>query len=90
MMLKRSIPAQGTKEEKRGQTDQTQYDVYKAEIGLWQKSRETLMQNSGKAYALIISMYCSKMIQERVEELPDYETKRRGDPIELCCNRFKP
>ena len=46
--------------------------------------RETaLNSNLKKAYAMIFSTYCSKIIQNRIESHPDYESKICDDPIEL-------
>ena len=76
------LATNGTKEEK--EDKQTKLDmIFKGELGQWQKRKETLTLNAAEAYTLIISTYCSKVIQQRVEELPDYDTKIRGDPIEL-------
>ena len=36
-----------------------------------------------QAYALIKSQYCSKTMQTRIEEHPDYESKIDDDPIAL-------
>ena len=39
--------------------------------------------NLDKAYALIFGTYCSKAIQSRIEDHPEFETKIRDDPIML-------
>ena len=44
---------------------------------------DTLNENLLKAYALIFSNYCSKTIQNRIEEHPDFESVIRDDPIEF-------
>ena len=36
-----------------------------------------------QTYALIYSNYCTKTMQVRIEEHPDFTTKIRNDPIEL-------
>ena len=42
-----------------------------------------LRTNLTKAYGMIFEQYCSKVIQQRVEEHPDFEDVIRDDPIEL-------
>ena len=44
--------------------------------------KRMLATNLNNAYALIKS-FCNKTMQNKVEALPDYETKIRDDPIEL-------
>jgi len=44
---------------------------------------QALEENFNRAYALIIGTYCMNAIQGWVEEHLEYETKIRGDPIEL-------
>jgi len=59
------------------------YIMCQAEIQQYLERVQTLEENMNKAYALIIGTYCSKAIQGRVEEHPEYETKIRNDPTEL-------
>jgi hypothetical protein len=54
-----------------------------AELGRYLDRKDTLEQNLTKAYALIFSTYCNKMMQNRIEEHPDYEATIHDDPIEL-------
>ena len=56
---------------------------YQAEIKQFLDRQSGLEENLMKAYALIFGTYCSKAIQSRVEEHPDFETTIRDDPIEL-------
>ena len=64
--------------------EQDGFDImYQAEIKKYLERVQALEENMNRAYALIIGTYCSKAIQGRVEEHPDYETKIRDDPIEL-------
>jgi hypothetical protein len=53
---------------------QADYEEYRA------RTRE-LDQGLDKAYALIFSTYCSKIMQGRIEAHPDYETKLKNNPI---------
>jgi hypothetical protein len=52
--------------------------LYQAELERYLDRKATLEQNLYKSYALIF-----KMMQNRIEEHPDYETTIRDDPIEL-------
>jgi hypothetical protein len=57
--------------------------LYQAELERCLDRKDTLEQNLTKAYALIFSTYCNKMMQNCIEEHPDYKTTIRDDPIEL-------
>jgi hypothetical protein len=57
--------------------------IYQARIKQHLERETNLKDNLDKAYALIFGTYCSKAIQSRVEEHPDFESKIRDDPIEL-------
>ncbi|KAL7573431.1 hypothetical protein ACA910_013750 [Epithemia clementina (nom. ined.)] len=64
--------------------EQDGFDIlYQAEIKQFLERERALEENRDKAYALIFGTYCSKAIQSRVEEHPDYESKIRDNPIEL-------
>ena len=64
--------------------EQDGFDMrYQAEIKQFLDRQSGLEKNLMKAYALIFGTYCSKAIQSRVEEHPDFETTIRDDPIEL-------
>jgi hypothetical protein len=62
--------------------------LYQAELERYLERKDTLEQNLTKAYALIVSTYCNKTMQNRVEEHPKFETTIRDDPIELL-NKIK-
>ena len=65
-------------------TDQDGKDIdYQAKLTKFLEREDTLNENLLKAYALIFSNYCSKTIQNRIEEHPDFESVIRDDPIEL-------
>jgi hypothetical protein len=57
--------------------------LYQAQLERYLDRQATLEQNLYKAYALIFSTYCNKMMQNRNEEHPDYKNTVRNDPIEL-------
>jgi hypothetical protein len=62
--------------------------MYQATLKRYLKRKDTLEQNLKKAYALIFSTYCNKIMQNWVEEHPEFETIIRDDPIELL-NKIK-
>src|SRR5210317_1915166 len=45
--------------------------------------KDTLRTGMNKAYALIYDNYCTRAMQARIEEHPDFETKIEDNPIEL-------
>jgi hypothetical protein len=57
--------------------------MYQAELERYLERKDTLEQNLTKAYALILSTHCNKMMQNRIEEHLEFETAIRDDPIEL-------
>ena len=64
--------------------EQDGYDiVYKVEIQEHLKRVQQLEENKTKTYALVYSTYCNRVMQLRVEEHVDYESKIKNDPIEL-------
>ena len=64
--------------------EQDEFDMrYQAEIKQFLDRQSGREKNLMKAYALIFGTYCSKTIQSRVEEHPDFELTIRDDPIEL-------
>jgi hypothetical protein len=63
--------------------------LYQAELERCLDRKGTLEQNLAKAYALIFSTYCNKRkMQNRIEELPKFDTTIRNDSIELL-NKIK-
>jgi len=63
---------------------QTGLDIqWQEEFKEWQECRKTLKSGKIKACALIFQNYCTKAMQSRIEEHPDFETKIRDDPIAL-------
>jgi len=64
--------------------EQTQFDMdYQEEIKRWLDRKEALEQGLHQAYALIVTNYCSKTMEQRVEAHPDFKTKIEDDPIAL-------
>jgi hypothetical protein len=57
--------------------------LYQAELERYLDRKASLEHNLCKSYALVFSTYCNKMMQNRIEEHPDYETTIRDDPTEL-------
>ena len=73
-----------TKDEAKRKFEQEGYDMmYKAELQLHLERKKTLEENMAKAYALIFGTHCNKIIQTRIEEHVDYESKIKNNPIEL-------
>ena len=68
----------------RKQIEQDGLDLeYCTELNQHIKREELLKQNLIKTYALIMGNYCSKVMENRVEEYPEFKTKIRDNPIEL-------
>ena len=64
--------------------EQDGFDIdYQLEYGQYLDRKKNLETNMHRVYALIVKDYCSKAMQHRVEEHPDYESKIKNDPIEL-------
>ena len=45
--------------------------------------KEQLNKGLSKAYVLIFNNYCTRAMQSRIEEHPEFEMKIEDDPIEL-------
>ena len=64
--------------------EQTGFDIkYQEELRRFLDRKDNLRQGLTKAYALILSNYCNKVMQSRVKEHPDFDTKIENDPIVL-------
>ena len=62
-------------EERIRRIEQDRYDVlYTAEIQNYMDRKITLDTNLERAYALILSTYCNRTMQHRIEEHPDFES----------------
>ncbi len=71
-------------DEKKKAIQQAGYDMmHQAQCNRFVEHTENLEQGLKRAYALIFSNYCSRTMQLRVEELPDFDTKIENDPIAL-------
>ena len=57
--------------------------LYQAEIENYMTRKSLFEDNMHKAYSLIYSTYCSKVIQDRVTAHPEYETKIIDNPIKI-------
>jgi hypothetical protein len=44
---------------------------------------KTFEQELAQVYALIFGSYCTKTMQQRIEEHPDFDTKIENNPVEL-------
>ena len=56
---------------------------YKESLSRYLDRVTALDQGLGKAYALIFDEYCTKSMQSRIEEHPDFDSKIKNDPIAL-------
>ncbi|MGC8553840.1 MAG: hypothetical protein ACP5O7_13425, partial [Phycisphaerae bacterium] len=64
--------------------EQTGLDIkYQEELRRYLDRKDNLRQGMVKAYALIFSNYCSRIMQSRVEEHPEFDTTIKNDPIKL-------
>ena len=85
--LNPTVPIRGTSSETDANAnarEQAGMDIlYQAELERYLDRKDTLEQNFSKAFALIYSTYCNKVMQNRIEEHPEYETIIRDNPIEL-------
>jgi hypothetical protein len=62
--------------------DQSGLDIkYQEELRRHLDRKDALKEGLNKAYALIYSTYCTKAMQSRIEEHPDFKTKLKNDPI---------
>ncbi len=70
-------------DEKLASIEQAEYDMmYQEDFKLFIKRKEAYRQNKAKAYALIIK-HCNKTMVNKIEEVPDFESRIRNDPVEL-------
>ena len=64
--------------------EQTGMDIkYHEELQHYLDCKKLLEEGMNRAYALIVSNYCTKLMQSRVEEHPEFSTKIEDDPIAL-------
>ena len=62
--------------------DQAGLDIkYQEELRRHLDRKDALRDGLDKAYALILSQYCSKVMQSRIEQHPDFEKVLKNDPI---------
>ena len=62
--------------------DQAGLDIkYQEELRRHLDRKDALREGLNKAYALIFTNYCTKTMQSRIEEHPDYESTLKNDPI---------
>ncbi|MGL5936769.1 MAG: hypothetical protein ACRCZI_14235, partial [Cetobacterium sp.] len=64
--------------------EQEGHDIdYGDALKRWNDRKDLLDREMKKAYSLIKENYCTRAMQSRIEEHPDYAGKIRNDPIEL-------
>ena len=57
--------------------------LYQEELSLYLRRDKAMTQNKVKAYAMIFGVYCTKVMQNRVEQHHDFESTIQDDPIKL-------
>lgn len=62
--------------------DQGGIDIdYQGDSRLFKQRKQDLEDGLAKAYQVIYSSFCTKAMQTRIEQHPDFETKLKRDPI---------
>ena len=56
---------------------------YQEELWLHLDSKDTLIEGLDKAYALIFTSYCTKTMQSRIEDHPEFTTRIKNNTIDL-------
>ena len=69
---------------KQKKIEQDGYDIqYQEELRVFLDRKAIMKDNENKSYSLIFSNYCTRQMQQRIEERPEYGTKILDDPIKL-------
>ena len=64
--------------------EQAGYDIrYQEELRRYLDRKDLLEENMRKAYTMIMTSYCTRTMQQRVEEHPDFVSQIDDDPIKL-------
>ena len=56
---------------------------YEAAMHMYIECRQLLQENETKAFSLILNSYCTKPMQNRVQDHPKYDSEIIDDPIRL-------
>ena len=84
MPMRRMSGLVAESEERLRKTEQDGYNIlYTAKVQNYMDRKITFDTNLARAYALVLSTYCNRMMQHRIEEYPDFESTIQNDPIEL-------
>ena len=84
MPVRRMSGLVAVSQERLRKIEQDGYNVlYTAEVQNNMDRKIALDTNLGRAYALILSTYCNGMMQQRIEEHPDFESTIQNEPTEL-------
>lgn len=57
--------------------------ILEKEVEEFVRRKQALSNNMKKAYAMIFQEHCSRTMQIRIKEHPEFETKIQDDPVEL-------
>ena len=68
---------------------ETENIKYKAAVSEHAKRENAYKRNKSRAFAILIKDYCTKIMQERLEELPDYDSTIKDDPIIALTRTFR-
>ena len=81
---KRSV---STKDDKEGEVEQGGFDIeYQEELRRYLDRMDMLEENMKKAYTMIFTNYCTKGMQQRVKEHPNFKGEIEDDPIKLLIS----
>ena len=58
-------------------------EEWKVDFEFFRKDKRRFKDNWQKAYATIWKDYCAKEIQYQIEQMSDFNTKVKNDPLEL-------
>ena len=64
--------------------EQAGFDIiFKGDDNEYRKKKIDLEDGLRQAYSIIFDEYCTKIMQDRIQEHPEFKTKIKGNPIEL-------
>jgi hypothetical protein len=58
-------------------------NIFKGDDNEYRKRRKDLEDGMRQAFSIIFTDCCTKVMQDRIEEHPEFLTKLKGNPIEL-------
>ena len=70
-------------EDERAFEQETFNQDYKNATSKYERKIKNLQDNMASSYILIFEDYCTKDLQQRIEQHPEFKEKIRDDPVEL-------